>query len=65
MFVQVSASGQTVTSQGTSGQVISHAVIAKGQAGTTQTRVIPQQALKQTIQVNFYFKIDNLVLSCF
>ncbi|XP_054272165.1 helicase domino isoform X3 [Macrosteles quadrilineatus] len=43
--------GQTVVSQGTSGQVISHTVITKNQAGTSQTRLIPQQNVKQTIQV--------------
>ncbi|KAG8279560.1 hypothetical protein J6590_102193 [Homalodisca vitripennis] len=48
-IAHVSASGQTVASQGASGQVISHAVLAK--PGTSQTRVIPQQSIKQTIQV--------------
>uniref|UniRef100_A0A1B6LJA9 Myb-like domain-containing protein n=1 Tax=Graphocephala atropunctata TaxID=36148 RepID=A0A1B6LJA9_9HEMI len=51
MPVQMSAGGQTVVSQGASGQVISHAVLTKSQPGTSQTRVIPQQSIKQTIQV--------------
>jgi len=47
-ITHVSTSGQTVVSQGSSGQVISHAVITKGQAGQAR---IPPQNMKQTIQV--------------